>query len=191
LLSQATIADFNRQLLQVVPTRDGRLFIAEGIQQSPNGQQRFIKAYDARTGTELWSHSSTRTELAGTLVLEPAGRLLAFRTDNREDEGALVEIATGQVIEHLKPFPVSMGIDARALVQLGSRDQGTKRRGYAVFHCGDASPRVLLGIETTTSFRPLFSPNGQALTWSNADGSVSVCHLQPLRERLAQVGLEW
>jgi serine/threonine protein kinase/WD40 repeat protein len=187
----ATIADFNRLLLSAIPTQDGRMFIAEGIHQGPNGQQRTIKAYDALTGAERWSISSTRTELSPTIVLDPAGRLLALRTDNREDEGVQVEVESGRVLGALKPFPVSMGVDAGVMIQLGSRDQGAERRGYALFQRGDSSPRVFLGIETSTSFCPLFSRDGESLSWSNVDGSVSVCNLQQVRQRLAQVGLEW
>jgi WD40 repeat protein len=191
LKALATIADFNRLLLSAIPTQDGRMFIAEGIHHGFNRPQRTIRAYDARTGTEQWSLSSMRTELSRTIVLDPVGRILALRTDNREDEGTLVEAASGRVLGALKPFPVSMGIDAGVLIQLGSRDEGTEKRGHALFHRGDSSPRVLLGIETTTSIRPLFSPDGEILSWSNADGSVSVCSLPQLRERLAQVGLDW
>jgi serine/threonine protein kinase/WD40 repeat protein len=187
----ATITDFNRQLLGALATHDGRMFLAEGISQGANGQQRFIKAYDGLTGNECWSLSSTRTELSATMVLEPAGRLLAVRTDNRADEGSLVEVASGQVLGGLKPFPLSLGIDAHDIIQFGGSDQGSERRGYALFQRGESSPWILLGIETTVSFRPLFGPDGETLIWSNTDGTVSVCHLSQLRERLAAVGLEW
>jgi WD40 repeat protein len=187
----ATIADFDRQLLGVVASHDGRLFIAEGIHQGANGQERSIKAYDSLTGTERWSISSTRTNLSGTLVAEPTGRLLALRTDNREDEGALVEVASGQLLGSLRPFPLSMGPGGRVIIQLGAQHQETGGRGYALFHRGDSSPRALLGIGTTTSLRPLFSPDGKSLTWSDADGSVSVCDLQQLQDHLAEVGLAW
>jgi hypothetical protein len=186
----ATIADFNRQLLTVVAAHDSHLFIAEGIANTGNGQRRIIKAYEAVTGRERWSLASTRTELSPTIVLEPGGRMLAAQTDNRKDEGVLVEVASGQVRGEVKPFPACLGLDAGA-IQLGSRDQGTEKRGYALYQRGDSSPQILLGIETMTALAPLFGPDGESLAWSHTDGSVSVCHLPLLRQRLAGVGLEW
>jgi hypothetical protein len=36
-----------------------------------------------------------------------------------------------------------------------------------------------------------FSPDGRQLAWGNGNGSVSVCDLEEIQRRLAEVGLGW
>jgi serine/threonine protein kinase/WD40 repeat protein len=187
----ATLADFDGVFLGAAATPDGNTFIAEGTHRGPDGQRRTVKAYEVLTGAERWAIPSTRSSLSCTLVLDPTGSLLALRTDNRDNEGTLVEVASGKVLGDLKPLPVCLGPEARDLIQIGTGDPRKEERGYALFRRDDSSPQLVLGLESTPSFLPVFSRQGDLLAWSNADGTVSVCDLQRVRGRLSEVGLEW
>jgi WD40 repeat protein/tRNA A-37 threonylcarbamoyl transferase component Bud32 len=187
----ATITDFNGGLLRAVVTTDGRTLILEGIAQGTAGPCRQIKAYAGPTGAELWTQASRRSAPAASLPLDPTGRLVAVRTEDREVGGQLVEVASGKIAGPVQPFPLLLTPGARALVLVGPPDRTGEAYGYALLRQGAPSSRLVLGIDTTPSFCPVFSSDGDLLAWSNTDGTVSVCHLQEMHERLARVSLEW
>ena len=161
----------------------------EGTLQEGVGQHRRVKAFDARTGTERWSLASTHTPLTGTLALDPTGHFVALRTDNRVNRGALVDVASGAVVEKLEPAPACLGPEGNLLIVYGPGSPREKQRGYALCRRDRPSPCLVLGMDTIPSFRPAFSGNGRLLAWSNADGTVAVCDLPRLRSRFAEVGL--
>jgi WD40 repeat protein len=187
----AVLADLDGRFLDAAVTPDGTIFLAEGTYRGPDGQRRCVKAYDGLTGRELWSIPSTRTEMSGTLALDPTGRLLALRTGNRRSEGILAEVASGKIVGDVTPYPVALGPGGRDVVQFGPSNVQGEARGHALFQRRGRTPLVVLGGETTASFPPVFSRDGRLLAWSNADGTVSVCDLPDLRERLSEVGLGW
>jgi len=185
------IAGVNEHLLDAVATPDGTTLIVEHTQQGPGRQIRTVQAYDTLTGAERWAIASVRSQMSGTLALDPAGRLVALQTDNRDDEGILVDVATGELRAGLAPFAVCLGLDGNTFLRLGKGESSRENRGYSFYRRGDISPRLILGLETSRSFHPVFSQDGNILAWSNTDGTVSVCELQCLQRRLSEVGLEW
>jgi WD40 repeat protein len=187
----AVLADLDGRFLDAAVTPDGSTFLAEGTYGGPDGQRRCVKAYEGLTGRELWSIPSTRTQLSGTLALDPTGRLLALHTGNRNAGGVLVDVASGKVFGHIDPFPVCLGPGGHDVVQFGPRNARGEARGYALFQRGDRTPLVLLGGESSALFPPVFSGDGRLLAWSNADGTVSVCDMARVRERLSEAGLGW
>ena len=72
-------------------------------------------------------------------------------------------------------------------LQLLSSDQPA----FAIF--GESEPErplVRIGLERgQVSFR--FTPDGQSVVWCNQDGTVSVCDLKAVNQRLSEVGLGW
>jgi WD40 repeat protein/tRNA A-37 threonylcarbamoyl transferase component Bud32 len=186
----ASITEFDRHLLDEALTPDGGTLVVEGIARTPSGQRRAIKAYDPLTGAGRWEVPSTNAVLAATLTLDPTGRLLAFRTDSRAG-GSLADVATGTVREGVAPFPLALAPGAEHRVSAGWHGTGAGEQGYALARRGDPAPRLALGLETTPSFRPVFSRDGRLLAWSNGDGTVSVCRLPQLQERLDRLGLGW
>jgi WD40 repeat protein len=187
----AAITDFDGHLLDTLATPDGQRFLAEGTYRGPDGQCRAVNAYDSLTGARRWSIPSTHTPLAGTLALDPSGQLLTLRTDNRPHVGSLAEVASGRLLGDIEPYPVCLGPAASDLVRCGAGDLQGEEHGYALFRRGGASAQLVLGMDTIPSFRPILSRDGSLLAWSNADGTVSVCDLPQLRERLSGAGLEW
>jgi WD40 repeat protein len=189
--SLARIADFDRHLLDAAVTPDGGTLILEGVSGEPAGQGRNIRGYDGPTGAKRWVVPSTRTPLEGTLTLDPTGCLLAVRTENREAAAVLLDVDFGAARGPVRPFPVALGPRALDLVLAGPPDLTGDAQGYSLLGQGDTSPRLILGIDSTPAFRPVFSRDGNLLAWSNTDGTVSVCHLDELRTSLARAGLGW
>jgi serine/threonine protein kinase/WD40 repeat protein len=187
----ATMDEFNRHLLDTLVTADGETFIAEGVHQSGDGQRRSVRAYDSITGAERWAISSTRSRLEKSICIDPSGTVLAGQTDNRDDVGSLADAKSGKLLGALQPFPICLGTKAHDLVRLGAGDLSGEARGYALFQPGESAPRLMLGIDTSAAFRPVFSRDGHLLAWSNSDGTVSVCDLLLLRGRLSEIGLGW
>jgi serine/threonine protein kinase/WD40 repeat protein len=185
------VASFSGRLLGAMATHDGNTIIVESTHQTVDGQRRTVKAYDALTGGERWQISSTRSRLSATLSLDPSGGVVAIQPDNQPNVGILVDVSTGRVLRDLEPFPLCLSPGPRELIQFGTGERAGERRGFAVFQPGDLSPRMLLGIETMPSFPPVFSRDGSLLAWSSVDGTVSVCNLSRLRDRLLEIGLEW
>jgi WD40 repeat protein/tRNA A-37 threonylcarbamoyl transferase component Bud32 len=187
----ARVGDFDRHLLGAAVTPDGGTLILEGVAQGPGGQRRSIKGYDPPTGAERWVVPSTRAPLEGSLTLDPTGRLLAVRTDNHDGAAELVEGASGKRLGPVRPCPLSLGPGARDVILAGPPDLTGDAQGYSLLRRGDSAPRLVLGIDTTPAFRPVFSRDGNLLAWSNTDGTVSVCRLDELRASLARAGLDW
>jgi WD40 repeat protein/tRNA A-37 threonylcarbamoyl transferase component Bud32 len=185
------VTEFNRHFLDAVAAPDGSCFLAEGVHEGPDGRHRTIKALDGLTGAARWSIPSTRSALSADLALDPAGRFLAVRTTNADGRGSLVDVASGRVVDPLAPFPTCLGPGARYLVLFGPREPPALERGFSLFRRGDSSPLLVLGVETTPAFRPVFDRAGNFLAWSNTDGTVSVCNLRRVQARLAQAGLGW
>ena len=50
---------------------------------------------------------------------------------------------------------------------------------------------VTLGIDGGSAVNPQFDRAGNQLAWGNTDGTVTVCDLKEIRERLGSVGLAW
>jgi WD40 repeat protein len=187
----AEITEFNRHFFDSEVVPDGSFFLAEGIHEGPDGRRRTVRAFDGLTGTERWSMPSTKAALSSGLVLDPKGKVLAVCADNRQQGGSLIEVSSGQRLGELDRLPISIGPGADVLVQFGPQDPSGQERGYALYRRGDSNPLLVLGLDSTPFFRPVFNRAGTLLAWSNSDGTVSVCQLEPLRGRLANLGLGW
>jgi serine/threonine protein kinase/WD40 repeat protein len=185
------IEEFNRHLLDTLVTPDGEAFIAEGVHQDSNGQRRSVRAFDSLTGGERWALSSTRSRLEKSICIDPSGMVLALQADNRDDVGSLADAKSGKLLDELHPVPICLGVNAHDLVRFGAGNLSGEARGYALFQPGDSAPRLVLGVDTSAAFRPVFSRDGHHLAWSNSDGTVSVCDLPLLRGRLSEIGLAW
>lgn len=184
------IEGFDRRFFNAVASPDGAVVVAEGTSQTPTGPARNVKCFDGETGVERWSIPSTRTALVSDLILDPAGRYAAVRIDNR-GQGQLFDVASGKPVESLGRFPLALSPNAEMRLIPGPRDSTGQVRGYSLVRRGDAPPLVVLGIDRSAAVQPAFSPDGTRLAWGNHDGTVSVCELEALRQKLASAGLQW
>jgi len=187
----ADIKEFSRHLLKISTAFDGRLFLAEGIDQGVDGQRRAIKAFDSATGAERWSISSTRTPLVADLCLDPSGTLAAVRTDNRDALTSLIDVSTGKSVDTLERIPICISPNVEYMVSGGGKDTPDLERGYGLFRRGASTPLIVLSFESTPTHCATFAARGGLLAWPNSNGTVSVCNLEQLRKRLLMVDLAW
>jgi hypothetical protein len=176
---------------------DGDYFYVAGqaTQPDPDGRGRWsIKVFNGLTGEVQWSKRLKDEQ--GDLFFsttDPRGQLLAISTSAHEDQGGtLVEMSSGKVLGSLQHCPRGcLSPNATYLVLSGPADPSGVKRGYSLFRQGDKTPLVVLGIDTEPSFNPTFNLAGTLLAWGNSDGTVTVCNIEQIRARLAQIGLDW
>jgi len=184
------ISAFERRLFNAVASLDGACVVAEGTSNTATGPSRTVKCLDAATGVERWSIQSLRTALVSDLILDAAGRYAAVRADNR-GQGQLLDILTGKQVEKLDRFPIALSPGGEYRLIAGPQDSSGQPRGYSLYRRGADVPLVVLGLDRAAAMRPIFSPAGTRIAWSNHDGTVSLCDFESLQQKLAKAGLQW
>jgi hypothetical protein len=65
-------------------------------------------------------------------------------------------------------------------------------RGCVLYRAGDTSPFIVLGIDGRPAFHQCqFSRDGNFLAWGTTEGTIQLCHLPTIHERLRSIGLAW
>ncbi len=123
---------------------------------------------------------------SGVLVADATGNLVAYRRD-KSTKAALVELASGAVLKTLDFVPTAMRHEPR-LHAVGGYRSG---QGVSLFDDTSVTPLITLGIDGVASNFVEFDPRGTQLAWGNADGTVTVCNLEEIRDRLSRSGLQW
>ena len=190
----ALIREFNEYVYNAVAALEGRMFLVEGYHNGEDGKRRTVHALDTLSGEKRWSMPSKRwrDDSASYLPVDPTGRWVAV-DEQHGGPSRLVEVATGMAREPQRHVSC-LGPDAKQLVENVSMEffYGMSR-GHALSRAGDRGSLIILGLHGASfgTCGPEFSHNGKHLAWGNADGTVSVCQLQEIRERLAAAGLGW
>jgi WD40 repeat protein len=178
--------EFSNRVFDAAAMPDGSLFFA--VAQAKGAEEHVVRAYDGKTGAVLWKHTTGLRANFDDVVLDAEGQLL--RTDSPHG-GVLRNPATGDEV----------GTDSRgrdfgpsgrfALCKNDAVTALRDYRGFALCVPADGEPVIALGIDThSLGFREC-SRDGRLIAWGNADGSVTVCDLQSIWNRLKEVGLEW
>ncbi len=189
----AEIVDFTGGTVGARAPADASYFVVEGFHGDPRQWTRSIKAFDGLTGKEIWSLPSTLRSSAGSLHnIDPTGRFLVVvprHYDDGPERGTLVEMPSGKLLGTLEDFASCLG----PAVKYWGRTNHRGRPGLALFHRDDQAPLVRLGIDvqTTSENHTQFNATGSHVAWGNVDGTVSVCDIEEVRRRLAQLGLGW
>ena len=63
--------------------------------------------------------------------------------------------------------------------------------GITLFDDSSKSPRITLGIDAVASHLVRFDAGGNQLAWGNQDGTVTICNLKEIHDRLNRAGLAW
>jgi WD40 repeat protein len=168
----------DRHILSSRADPDGRRFYAHGL-HGDGVRRRAVKAFDGLTGKVLWSLPGE-----GINAIDPTGKLLAVGLPSGM---ALVETASGKEVAAVRGGISSLAPEARYYGDWGEHNLTVSLR-----RLGEAAPLVTLHRQVPIRSHSLpFSPDGRFMTWGNADGTVSVCDLEEVRRRLAEVGLAW
>jgi serine/threonine protein kinase/WD40 repeat protein len=184
----AAIKDFKRDAGIRAIAPDASCFVLVGIPDANEPLQRVIGAFDTNPGTKtLLSLPVTvdGMEHHPGIAIDPTGKLLVFLVANREQStAALIEMPSGKTIR-----PLRFG---------GSPSPGAKLwyngPHVSIFRDQDAPPRVTFDIDGFSSSSMVASPfnaKGTHLAWGNVDGTVCVCDISAVQQRLAAVDLGW
>lgn len=87
----------------------------------------------------------------------------------------------------IQPQALAPGAAYWAQARVAPGGEGT---GLVLYPGGSVDRAFALGLDTATG-PPAFSPDGRLLAWPNRDGTVSVCDLAALGERLRAISLGW
>lgn len=174
----AEITDFSDHVKEVEAPPDGRCFVVEGRSVFGDEKSAIMKCFDGRTGRELWSRDLRREE-CGVLVIDAAGKLLTFPRDPL-GEALLVELQTGRALDVLDFFPWAI----RAEPRLYAGNAFDRDRDIRLFNAPSQAPLLTLAVDPGAASGVRFNAEGNRLAWGNADGTVTVCHLEEMENRL-------
>ncbi len=184
------ITDFNWRVHDAAASPDGKYFVVDGA-SGPDGSTRSANTYDATTGAKLWSFPLRKPPNIGAwFVFDPTGKVLSLN-DHDHDHSILLEMPTRAEIGSLDACPRSLGPGAAIWLEdtIGKTDQ---THIYSIHDRKRKSPILQIAVNSYSNSLPTpFSPDGRQLIWGNNEGSVSICELDEVRRRLAEVDLGW
>lgn len=182
------IANVASRVLDAVAPLDATFFAVETTFFTKAGPRRQVKAFDGLTGAELWSITVTNKANYANLRLDPSGRLLCFNPKvGHGAEAFLVDTRSGGLINRIPGTVYGLGPGGAWRVVMGLPH--LLGRGYAVVAVPSGTPLMGLGIDFEgNTVAPAIGKSGSLLAWANFDGTVIVCDLAAVRERLAKVG---
>jgi WD40 repeat protein len=184
----AQLHGFERQIFDAASSPDGRYIIAEGY-GGPHGADLRIKAFESLTGRELWSVDPKRPDSkSGRVYVDPTGTVVSGELAH-DDTARLYRMPGGEFIRDLPWKPGCIGPGGQMWAT--TMAVAPKRQpGVSLLRHQDKLPLIVLGIDRRISSIVMqFDREGRRVAWGNADGTVSVCDLEEIRNRLAGLGL--
>jgi hypothetical protein len=142
----------------------------------PNGAPRVIRAYDARSGRELWKSVTQRTSGNSRIWLDPTGQFFAYNWDTEGKPCRVVRFSNFQEVGLTPKMCQAVGPTGR---EFGIRD---------CLAVDGAPAESWLSLATDWQYSPdtmTFSADGKALAWGSLEGVVLVADIQEVRRRLA------
>jgi serine/threonine protein kinase/WD40 repeat protein len=185
----AEIRALNWQVHRIVAHPEGSFFAAEGLYREGDKLLGASRAFNGLTGKEIWSLASAKA-FASDLCIDATGRFLSCRQAEGaapESARALLEMPSGKRVAVLKEAPCCLGPQATYWV----RKNGSLG-GFLLFHRDAMAPVVALGLDVPSdSVEQAFNAAGTHLAWGNGDGTVTVCNIPEVQQRLAKLRLGW
>jgi WD40 repeat protein/tRNA A-37 threonylcarbamoyl transferase component Bud32 len=186
------VEEFNRGVHTAAAAPRGRVFVIEGVHDGPEGKRQGVLALDGLTGERLWSRSAPGVTSCAWTFVDPAGEVAGVSAHRDGDEFLLLRATTGELVRSLPRQPLGLGPGARQLAVSDPARGGEPHATFTLLPETGGSPLVTLGIDDVPSMlNAVFSAAGDRLAWGNTDGTVTVCDLEAVRARLAEVGLGW
>ncbi len=165
--------------------------MVEGL-GGPEGHTRSVNAYDASSGAKLWSSLSKRSIESGSGIrFDPKGKILCL-SDDDHGHSILLEMPTRAVLGELDKTPECLSPGARRWLGTEAAEPADRCFLYSIYEQGHKRPVVQIAINSgTPGILTQFSPDGRQVIWGDAEGSVSICDLDEVQRRLAEVDLGW
>lgn len=174
----AKTSTFNRHVYATTAALDGSVFVTEGVHADSNTTQRMVRAFDGRTGEQLWSLPSKRVSGGTVLVVDPTGRYVLVGT-----EGPMADLHDLQTGEF-----VGRRMGTRCIGPGG--DYVAYGHNMELFYRNSEEPIARLAAsKADTCYLAQFSTDGRQIAWGNGEGEVFVCEIQEVLGRLEEVGL--
>jgi hypothetical protein len=188
-----TLTAGNRATLNLALDADGRRLTTSHLDDGPDGLRRVLMVTDIRSRRECW-RVHRGADAAWALVyfaIDPAGKWVRLALDGPGERYSLVDAVTGRLVGTTgrTGFPSPT---AGVLASFAPGPTNWAPRGCTVFHDFD-QPCVTIGLDERipADVGIAFSYDGRLLGFGTTDGSVLVCDLEAVRERLSRVGLGW
>lgn len=180
-----TLELFNRVVFDIEAADDGSGWAVEGIHSDAAGDSRYVVILDAPSGVPRTAPvPSARSDPSAVLRLDPFGDRLACDIDG-DRLAEIISCVDGRVLRECAT-PVH-GLSP------GGRQIASFVNGRCEFRSpvDDEQPRAALGrLQRIAGSVCRFSFDGRRAVWGNADGSVCVCELQRVIDRLNQLATE-
>ncbi len=171
-------------ITDAVLSLDGNLLFLE----SPTkGKERKLEAFDGLTGKQLWKVPDV---YAAYPKIDSAGTVLGFA--GKGNRYYLLDIAS-QTLDVVEVHPGCMSPKGSYYCgnPPGDPTGDPTANGLCLYQRGKKEPLLTLGLDSSAFRFPLFNSAGTHLAWPNPDGTFTLCDLEAVRRRLAEVGLGW
>jgi hypothetical protein len=187
------LPDFNIFMINAALSPDGKTLVLDGL-AGPDKERsvRSITAFDVATGRRLWSHRSRLPRESGArLEFDRTGRFIgaSFASDNDGKGHVLIEVSSGNILEHLRNAPPYVVDGGGVALSYGPvRDYVG---GLFLRHRVDP---VLHIDALTVPFSEIisFGRDGSFFACSSRDPlSPVIVDLPEVNRRLTEVGLGW
>ena len=185
------LPEFNQDVRRATWAPDASFILVAGVNVKEGRTNRSLRAFSLMGRTNLWTLPKQFEPGDPTYFsLDAAGSLVAFAPGSVTAKALdyyLLDAATGNTIRRLALQPEALNSSAKLLAQV--TPSGVWRL-HAL--ADDALLAVIQSGETKpASSIPAFSRDGRLLAWGNEDGTVSVCDLGEMRQRLMELRLGW
>jgi WD40 repeat protein len=187
-----TLDRFNLRVLCAAVSGDGRWFAVEGHGRSRQGKFQELCVLDGWKARVQWSRPVTPMTDAAYFAFDPRGEeLILFRQLHVQGPRAdLLNPATG---ERRRTWPGvfwALGPGGERLLGEGPH-RTSLYPGFTLVRGSDGAALVVLGIDSSSTRVPSFDPSGRFAVWGHTDGTVRLCDLEEVRQRLSELGLGW
>jgi serine/threonine protein kinase/WD40 repeat protein len=177
------ITEFKRDVFIWAVAPDASYFVVEGIADAAKPLWRTVKAVDTATGKkELLSIAAPVPTDGHHLAarIDPTGKTVSVAFQHQPT--GLFEMPSGKPAGSLGQSPQNLSPETKYWLSSPA---------ISLYRRQDESPLVTLDIDGMHSNQPLFNAAGSHVAWGNRDGTVTVCDLKEIQQRLAEVGLGW
>lgn len=158
------------------------------------GKDGLVEVVEAATGKQVWQVPHfAYLHGYGSLLLDAPLRAASVQDEKMKDV-RLLDLATGKDLHHVPLGTTALDLAGERYV----RSAESEDTGWLVHTLCERDPtgaekvRVRLGLNGQPVLQTVrFHPKSTHLAWGNEDGTVSVCELAVVQERLSSVGLGW
>jgi WD40 repeat protein len=186
------LREFNWDVRGATWSQDGSFIVIEGTQVENSLTNRFVEAVRPSGDKPLWAQRvNLRPGVSARSVLDSAGRFIAFVPGPLEPVPRcfLLEAESGKTNRELPSPPRALNSSAR-------RWFGPRNPSCDVMSLNSLEDDSLLAFvqpsePRSSSIHEVFSCDGRFLAWGNENGTVSVCDLEEMAQRLGRLKLGW